>query len=249
MIGRRSIIGAFVLCAIALGAFGATSAYAEGRYYMCEKNEVAGQEQFSDAHCVVGATGNGGFKHVEITAGTFQEYVATNAKTAKETTAAAPTTLKSTIAGVETEIECTGSSGEGKVINAETSASGTGTLAYTGCTVTKPTGKGCKVTEGGFKTGTLSSTTAGQPANSIKTSPASGETFVTIPISGCSIEALNNKFPVTGSVVVGANGATVSTTEAGVTAQATLKFGGNKAGIGGAQTVSTPLGLFAFTLT
>jgi hypothetical protein len=249
MIGRRSIIGAFVLCAFALSAFGAAGAQAEGRYYMCEKNEAAGKEQFSDAHCVVAAEGNGGFKHVEITNGTFQEYVATNAKTAKETTAAQPTTLKSTLAGVETEIECTGSSGEGKVINAETSASGTGTLAYTGCTVTKPAGKGCKITEGGFKTEPLASTTAGQPANSIKVSPKSGETFVTIPISGCSIEALNNKFPVTGSVVTTASGATVTSTEAAVTALGTLKLGGTKAGIGGAQTVSTPLGLFAFALT
>lgn len=244
MTGHRSVIGIFVLCALALCAFGASSASAAGRAFMCEGNTEAGKEQFSDAHCVVPAEGSGGFRHIPIVS--VQAYVAANGKTAKETTAALPTKLKSTVSGIEVELECTTVGGEGTLSNSETSASGTGTFKYSGCTVTKPAGKGCLVTEGSFATATLALTTEGQASGTIKISPKSGTTFATVPISKCSNEALNKEFPVTGSVVTTANGATVTTTEAGVTAQGTLQFGGQKAGLEGAQTVSTPLGLFAF---
>jgi hypothetical protein len=244
MTGRRSIIGIAVLGALALCAFGAAGASATGRAFMCEGNTEAGKEQFSDAHCVVAAEGSGGFRHIPIVS--VQAYVASNGKTASGTTAAQPAKLKTTVAGVEVEVECTTVSGEGSLSNSETSASGTGSIKYSGCTVNKPAGKGCVVTGGSFATTTLALTTEGQTAGNIKVSPKSGTTFTTVPLSKCSIEALNNEFVVTGSVVTTSKGATVTTTEAGVTAQGTLKFGGNKAGIEGAETVSTPLGLFAF---
>jgi hypothetical protein len=249
MTGRRSVIGIVVLCALALCAFGAASASAAQRAFMCEANTEAGKEQFSDAHCTKAESGSGGFKHVPIAEGFSAAFVASNAKTAMETKAATPSKLRSVVSGIELELECTTVSGEGSLTNAESSVSGTGTIGYKGCAVTKPAGKGCVVTEGGFTTTTLALTTVGQAANNVKLSPKSGTEIATVPISGCSIGALNNKYPVTGSVTSTASGATLTSTEKGVTEQGTLTLGGQKAGLEGAVTVSTPLGLFAFALT
>ena len=249
MTGRRSVVGIVVLCALALCAFGAANASAGGREYMCEENKLAGAEQFSDAHCTVEASGNGGFKHVEIPNGETQAYVVANANTAKGTTAPTPAVLGTTVMGVAVEVECTKVAGEGSLTNSEKGASGTGTINYSGCAVTKPAGKGCVVTEGGFKTTLLAVTTEGLAANEVQLGPKSGTEFTTIPISGCSTSGLNQKYVVTGKFVATAHGATLTTAHENITKQGTLSFGGNKAGVSGAVTVSTPFGLFAFALT
>jgi hypothetical protein len=93
------------------------------------------------------------------------------------------------------------------------------------------------VTGGTVTTKTLKGTTVGQAANKLKFEPNSGTEFATVPIESCSIGSLNNKFPVTGSLVADTSGATTTTTEAGVTGQNTLKFGGVNAGIEGALTI------------
>ncbi|MDX6654262.1 MAG: hypothetical protein QOH18_972 [Solirubrobacterales bacterium] len=253
MTGRRSVIGIFVLCALALCAFGAASAAAneaeEGEAVMCEANTETGKQQFNDPHCTNPETGNGGYKHVPILPGFNAAWASSNEKTASGTTAAQPSKLATTISGIATEIECTTVTGEGTLTNAASAVSGTGKIAYKGCTVTKPAGKGCIVTEGGFTTAALAVTTVGQTTNNVKFSPSSGTEFATVPISKCSTEVLNNKFLVTGSVTETASGATLTTTEEGVTKQETLKLGGKAAGLSGAHTVATPKGLFAFALT
>ena len=160
------------------------------------------------------------------------------AKTASETTAASVAKLKGALSGVVTEVQCTTVGGSGELTNSAASVSGTGTIEYTGCTVTLPAGKGCKVTGGAVTTKNLAATTSGQGKNEVKFTPNEGTEFASIPIEGCSNEALNNTFPVTGSLVATATGATLSTTHAGVTAQNTLKFGGVKAGLEGTITIS-----------
>lgn len=53
--------------------------------------------------------------------------------------------LKGALAGVVTEIQCTTVEGTGSLTNAASSATGTGTLKFSGCTVTKPEGKVAKL--------------------------------------------------------------------------------------------------------
>lgn len=244
MIGRRSAIGIAVLCALAVSAFAAASASAVGTTaYTCAKAPTG--EQFSDAHCLTPHTGGTtGYKHVEITTPT--EVSGTNARTATNTTASSPAILHGNISGVETAVECTKVEGMGKLANKEEGEMfahiGEGVLEYTGCTVTKPVGKGCVVTGGAITTGKVTgrTLTAASKQAEIK---AEGATFASIPISGCSVAALNNTFSVTGSLKVSINGATISSTSAGVTAEGLLIFGGQKAGLQGALTIgmTTPV--------
>lgn len=82
----------------------------------------------------------------------------------------------------------------------------------------------------------LTATTEGQE-DSTKFQPQSGTKFADIKIEACSVEPLNNTFPVTGSAKsAGSAGATLTITHAEMTAQNTLKFGGQKAGIDGTLT-------------
>ncbi|HET7444456.1 MAG TPA: hypothetical protein VFJ57_07340 [Solirubrobacterales bacterium] len=233
MIGRKSVIGIAVLCALAPSAFAAASASAEQRAVTCAP-EGSG---FSDAHCTT-AGSPGTFSHVNIPNGEATAITGGNEKTASNTTAASVAKLKGALSGVETEVQCTTVGGSGELTNTATSVSGSGTIEYTGCTVTKPAGKGCVVKGGAVTTEKLAATTVGQAANNVKFTPAGETNFAVIPIEGCSIAALNNNFPVTGSLVATATGATLSTTHAGVTTQNTLKFGGVKAGLEGAITIS-----------
>jgi len=234
MFGRKSVIGIAVLCALALSALTAANAAAEQRAFTCAPTGTG----FSDAHCT-SPSGAGKFSHVAIETGVETEISGTNEKTASETTAAAVSKLKGALSGVETEIQCTVIDVHGILTNTPTSLHFLPILiTYTTCSVTKPAGKGCKVSGGEVKTKELTATTVGQAENNVKVTPLEGTEFASIKIEGCSNEALNNTFPVTGSVTVTANGATASTTHTGVTAQNTLKFGGVKAGLEGAATIS-----------
>lgn len=234
MFGRRSIIGIAVLCALALSAFTAGNAAAAQRSFTCAPTGTG----FSDAHCVTSTPGSGSFSHVSIENGVETAVTGTNEKTASSTTAAAVAKLKGALSGVETEISCTSVHIIGVEINTAAATHYFIIFIFTNCSVTKPAGKGCKVAGGEITTKELSATTEGQAANSIKVTPKSGTEFASIKIEGCSTEALNNTFPVTGSLTATASGATASTTHAGVTTQNTLKFGGTKAGLEGAATIS-----------
>jgi hypothetical protein len=233
MSDRRYVVGLAALAILIFSAIGASTASAEQVAYECSSS--AASKTFSDAHCV--SSGGSSFGHVKIEGTT--EVSGTNAKTASETTAAAVGKLKSSLAGVETEIQCT----TDKLISAKLTV----TLVHitldirigkSGCTVTKPAGKGCTVSGGSIETKELQATTMGQAAGNIKITPAEGTEFASIKIEKCSVEALNNTFPVTGSLVATATGATVSTTHAGITSQGTLKFGGVKAGLEGSLTIT-----------
>lgn len=157
---------------------------------------------------------------------------------AVHTTSSAVSKLRGAVSRIETEVQCTIVEGLGKATNAAASVSGTGTLEYSGCTVTKPAGKGCVVSGGRVNTKKLAATTVGQAANTVRFTPFEGTEFASIKIESCSVGVLNNTFPVTGSLVATATGATLSTTHTGVTAQNTLEFGGVKAGLEGAITTT-----------
>lgn len=228
----RSTIAFSVLCAFAFSALVAQSAVAEQKAFTCAS---VGPGQFSDAHCLNAEPG-GPYSHTEILNSVL--FSATNANTAEATTSSAVSKLRGAISGVVTEVQCTIVEGLGKATNAAASVSGTGTLEYSGCTVTQPAGKGCVVSGGRVNTKKLAATTVGQAANTVRFTPFEGTEFASIKIESCSVEPLNNTFSVTGSLVATATGATLSTIHTGVTAQNTLKFGGVKAGLEGAITTT-----------
>jgi hypothetical protein len=235
MLGRNSVIMISVVCALAFTALTAANASAEQRAYVCE---TGGAHQFEDAHCIVPNTTTG-FYHHQLLPITATSITATNSRTASGTTAATVEKLKGSLGGVVTEIQCTSLSGTGSLTNAASSVTGTGTLVYSGCTVTKPENKGCVVTGGSVLTTTVKGTTVGQTAGHLKFTPNSGTEFATVPISGCENTALNNNFPVVGSLVANVSGATTTSTHTAVTAQGLLEFGGVEAGLEGALTITT----------
>src|SRR5262249_40101271 len=144
-------------------------------------------------------------------------------------TAAEPWKLEGTISGFETAIECTGVSGSGSVENTKEpmSAIGSATLSYSGCSVTKPPGIGCKVKES--KIVGEETTFKANGAEAVEVKP-SGTKLASVTIEGCSTSALNKTFPLTGHYIVKPKGATWATTHFEQTTQGTLVFGGQVAG-------------------
>lgn len=225
-----------VICALALAAALSSNASAAGlTSFTCRFTDID-EIQFKDPHCkevVVPGTQTTGYHHYEIHDRTTITTI--NGETAAGTTAAAPAILKGTLAGVATSIECTTVNGTGEEENSEAGGemfiTGTTTLVFSGCQVTAPAGKGCKITGGEITTSTLSGTTKGQ-GDAVNVTPLEGTQLASVKIEGCSISALNNTFAVTGSLKVPAlTGATSTTLESEVTTAGTFKFGGQKAGL------------------
>lgn len=241
MIGRRSVIGIAVLCALALSAIVASSASASNATaWTCAK--AAGGVGFNAAHCTTADVVSSGatYKHVEIPPNTATEVSATNERTAEKTTLHSPAILEGTISGVITAIKCTKVAGMGTLTNKEEPvgemiAHVKGTLTYTECEVTKPVGKECLVKEGKITTNELTGKTLSSTEAVIE--PVTAPNFTGITIEHCTTVGLNNTFQVTGSLKASLSGATITSTHAAVTTQNTLKFGGQKAGLQGALTL------------
>ncbi len=252
---RRATIGLCMLCALAFSAFAAQSAsavFSGTTAFTCKEKPEPGGAGFSKAHCKEADKVASGakYEHVPIANDTTTDLRGSNAGTAGEE--AVPTTLRSTNSGVELELKATTVSGTGSMHNHLTGeehiATGTGVITYSGVTVTKPAGKGCKVftdklpgkekgTEGVVDTRELKASTAGQGMG-LKFEPAEGTVFASFIIEGCSVSAFNKTYEVTGSVVSSSiDGATVNFTETQTTGQETLKLGGQKAGIEGTLTL------------
>lgn len=242
MNGRRAAMGVAVLCALVFSAFAASSASAN-QIYTCKP--ATGVTGFADAHCLAPTSPpSTNFQHV-LEEGEI-EITGTNANTAEGTTAARVSKLRGTAAGLETEVICTTVGGSGKAKNEATWGQGTGVIEYSGCSVAKPAGKGCVVTGGAVNTKELFATTKGLTGE-LEFTPVSGTEFASVPISSCSVSGLNNTFPVTGSIKGTIEGGTTTSTHAGTTAQNTLKFAGQKAGLDGAITIKG--GTNALTVT
>jgi hypothetical protein len=239
MIGRRSIVGIAALLALVVCSFAAANASAEQKAYACIEGSTP--KEFSDAHCVTPNTTSGTF-HLSVEPESSVSITGTNAKTASSTTASTPAVLNGTLSGIETELECSKVSGSGSLTNAAASVSGKGTINYTECIVKKPAGKECLVSGGAVTTNPLTATTVGQAANKLKFSPETGTEFTKIKIEHCTVAALNNSFPVTGTLLGNTSGATTTTVASTVKTEGTLKFGGNPAGLGGSITISASSG-------
>ena len=115
-------------------------------------------------------------------------------------------TLESVQAGLKTTIACSGGTTTGSVENPFGGGPGIGnvTLAWTGCTVSKPEGRNCKVAGSAI---TMKSLSAGVKPGSevepiLELKPSTGETLATFEIAGCTIGALNHVYTITGRFFV-----------------------------------------------
>jgi hypothetical protein len=241
-----------MLCALVVSAFAAQGASAANTTaFTC----VDGKGTFIGAHCLTTGAASPTFGHVGFTGKT--SITGTSAKTASETTAAQPAKFHVTIGGAELELEGTGTGGSGSLTNNEEGGTtfwseGEGTIEYTGVTVLKPAGKGCKVftdtetKEKGAESQVdafVKATTKGQEDN-VKLEPKAGNLFASFFVE-CTAKLgapLEGTWEITGSVKCPTSGATIICTGAATTAQNTLKAKGNKAGIDGALTLTGPTG-------
>lgn len=229
MLRTRAIVGICVLSAIAFSAVavqGATGAIKGTTGFTCKEKKEAGGVGFADAHCREAIGSGAKFEHVAIAENVTTEGRVTNTTVGK---------LQGTISGVVVELQATEAEGLATGTNKKTAegehfSEGTGFTEFRGVTVTKPAGKGCKVPGGAIVSTELRGTNLGQGMEG-KLEPVVGTTFMTVSIEGCSIPSLNNKFPVAGSIKCPGTGSTVECTHAATTAQGTLSFGGQKAGI------------------
>jgi hypothetical protein len=154
--------------------------------------------------------------------------------------------IEGVLAGIKTKISCPSSTTTGSVENPAGGGNGTASVSYsfTGCTVPVPAGKSCYIEGGGFTTNTLPGVL--QKAEAFApmklTSAGVNQTIVTVPIRGCTVGALNNNFPLTGSLLVSpylSFSGYWSMTKTQTESSNLLFFGGNPAsasGVLGAET-------------
>ncbi|HEX6827076.1 MAG TPA: hypothetical protein VF077_12235 [Nitrospiraceae bacterium] len=262
MNGRRAVVGLCMLCALLVSAFAAQSASATESIgttaFTCVKG--AAPKDLRGEHCLTTGEAPQEYGHVAIAEGETTELTGTNKKTESNTTVDRIGKLKETIGGVPLELQATEVSGSGSMTNAKTAGGehyvhGSGTITFTGVTVTDPPGRGCKVfthkedgsgnpgeegAEGIVHTLPLKATTEGQGDN-LKFTPAVGEKFANFWITCTTkLAAIEGTWSCTGSVKgqpTTPAGATTDFAHATVTAENTLKCRGSKAGIDGALTL------------
>jgi hypothetical protein len=230
MNGRRALTGLSLLCALVFCAFAAPSALAAttGTTSFTCHEVTPGTGSFADAHCVVGDA-KGKFTHLGYATTTAAE--GTNASTKNETKEATSAVLTTTAGGLETEIVATTVNATGSVTNSlegeRHRVKGSEiVIIYTGLSVPKPAGQGCKVKGGEIKSNSLKSEDVEMTE---VFSPTAGTEFVTVTLEGCKTAGLNKAYAVTGTVAATSSGATaiVNLPKAG----STLEFGGQKAGL------------------
>jgi len=235
MISRRVGIALCVLCTFALSAIGAQSAFGVTNGttgFTCKEKKEPGGAGFSGAHCKASDAVETGAKYEHVA---IPENVATEGKAVNQGTSGEKLTARmlSVVSGVAVELQATETVSEATGTNKKSGTGehfveGFGKATFSGVTVTKPAGKGCKVSGGEVVTKELRGISVGMEG---KLEPASGTTFLEVTIEGCSLAALNNTYPVTGSLRCPGDGATAVCTHAETTALGTLKFGGQKAGV------------------
>lgn len=224
-----------LFCALFLGALtaqGAVAAIKGTTGFTCKK--LGPGHNFTGAHCKESdfKAGAGEYEHIAIAANTKTEGQISSEITGGETQVGK---LMSVIAGVAVEMQATtaenSATGENKVTEAgEHFSEGTGFTSFSGITVTKPAGKGCKVKGEKVVTTELRGTSLGQGMEG-KLEPVTGTLFAKFEIEGCSVAALNGVYEVKGSIKCPGDGATVICTDAATTAQGTLTMRGSKTGV------------------
>ncbi|HET7445912.1 MAG TPA: hypothetical protein VFJ57_14775 [Solirubrobacterales bacterium] len=217
----KSVLGMLGLSIACICAIGVSNSLALSMHE-CTKGEGIGTGKVFEAGCHKVKAG-GGWETVKTTG--LKRLIPTI--TVLPPPGPSPVELRATIAGIKLKVECSTLGGEASMENQESGEAKTVVgkeikFEYSGCAVIEPAGKGCKVSEP-IKTVELKSETSG--LSTIYT-PASGETFLTATISGCSVGALNGEKKLTGKIVGVNQEATPETTEATETSGSELKLGG-----------------------
>ncbi len=243
MTGRRSIACLAVLCALVLGVISAPNAAAAGTTTVTCKvpengDEILGDTVFAKEHCTAADQGSGEYRHV-----VYGPNTPTDLEVRNDTTAGIkdPIVLHTLVAGVEVQVEATELNGTGTIENKEAGeeryVQGSLTATFSGVTVAKPAGKGCKVKLGEFKTKELTLTSK-ELGMAMKIAPVSGSLIGSFEVEGCSVSALNGLYEITGSIPTSEiDGATTKFTPILTTAAATLKVRGQKAGLSASTTL------------
>ncbi|MGB7684775.1 MAG: hypothetical protein WBL45_03240 [Solirubrobacterales bacterium] len=242
MIGRRIALGLVLLSALVFSAFAASSASAAvagTTMFTCAKSpeQLPG---FTDEHCTKAAKTDKEVKRKHVAVAQDKETIfhGTNEKTSADTTKAEPTILKTSFLGVEVEISCSKVFAHGNITNRLNGAKehyihGTKvTILYTGCKYIKP--GFCKVKGEKIEITGVTATTEKEGDN-VRFKPEAGETLVTFESEGFGCPA---KAEIKGTFRAQVEGATLSFTEAGTTADKSLTFAGNAMGISGKITLS-----------
>jgi hypothetical protein len=250
MIGRRSVAGLSLLCALFFCAFAAQSASAKGTTaFTCAPN--GGAKDFSDAHCDNPVTpGTGSFGHVAITTETLVQL--TNDKTKNNTTEHTPFVFKVELALAPARITCTHANGEAKLINEEvggvmqTKGQEGGFLNLTTCTVQEPLN--CTVKEPiVWEMNSITRTNINTNEMGVEFKPPAGSTaFASITYEGASCGLKGKTFKVEGTMIAtGRRGSTEAVTSSGATLEftnamtkTTLKTGGKPAELEGTLTLA-----------
>jgi hypothetical protein len=200
MIGRRTVVGLSLLCALMFSAIAVQSASAAKAInttaFTCVAKAGGG---FADAHCDSGVGGN--FGHEPIAVGTTTETEATNE-------AGKNAVLKGELGGVKMEITCeTVKDEKGTVTNTEPAAkshqvSGSATVNFTKCTVNKP--NKCTVKEP-ISTNVnfegVEGLGAGKNEMGLEFKPQAGEIFTTITLEGAECALKGKPLEVKGTAV------------------------------------------------
>lgn len=243
MTGRRSVACLGILCALVLGVIAVPNASALGTTTVTCKipedgDKVLGDTSFAKEHCTAADQGSGLYRHV-----VYGKETPTDLQVRNDTTAGIkdPIILHTVISGIEVQVEAAELNGTGTIENKEAGeeqyVQGALTATFSGLTVAKPAGKGCKVKAGEVKSKELTLTTKEQGMG-VKIAPASGSLIASYEIEGCSVGALNGVYEVTGSISTTCiDGATTIFTPIETTNAATLKVRGQKAGLSASITL------------
>lgn len=209
MIGRRTLAGLSLLCALAFCAFAAQSASAvqavNTTAFTCKEGET---KDFADEHCDEKvAAGTGKFGHVKIPLAETTPIVVTNEKTANKTTESSSLLLKGKAFGAAVEITCKKFTGEGQIHNIEDpefkhTVTGIVSGKFTECEVKKPakcTLKEAVLAESNF-TGVEG---LGSEKNTmgVEFNPKEGKTFATLTLEGAECALKGTAFKVEGSAI------------------------------------------------
>lgn len=219
------VLLAAIACLFAVGTATAIASEADTELHECAKEEGTPKKRYSTSTCIPGTTTVNG----EYT----WKLVETPTPVPVEAVSASLFKLNTTIAGVKFGASCS-FKGSGEVVNSGGAAIGSAiSMTLTGCEVTEPAGKGCKVE---FKVASLKG--ASKEMN-LTYSPTSGTKFATVTVSGCSVGTLNGEKEVTGTAtsVVPEMGAQQFTAESSA-----LKLGGQPVTIVGGFEIARPAG-------
>lgn len=248
-----SALGLCLLFVLAFAVAAAEASATSTTAYTCKKEAGGGPSSFKTEHCDW-RDGTGEYRHVAIANNTKTEATGGNQKTSLGTTGATGMFFHTVITGIVVELEAESVTGSGFLENKEEEAQmkthGTGTITFNGVRVWFPSLTGCKVEGEKVVSKELTAITV---AEGVKFQPKEGTLLAEFNMIGATCpEATKGNYKVTGSVIGTPEGATISFTGSGTTAQKTLKARNVAAGLDGKGTVSaranssegyTPVGL------